>query len=145
MSSSWLKLAGVVAVQRGSQRERAGFMVPSQTLLQGLGDVSETQHLHTAQCVYSLLEPSMLELSQKDMPQQQEDIHGRVPVEGRADRQRMGCCWCHCLEDSYPVSSATTLPSKMFLFRKQLAAYCFSSCSSKGLDITSYFSHLVTH
>lgn len=44
-------------------------MVPSQTLLQGLGDVSETQHLHTAQCVYSLLEPSMLELSQKDMPQ----------------------------------------------------------------------------
>lgn len=140
----WLKLAGVVAVQGGSLQERAAFMVLSQTLLQGLGDMSETQHLHTAQCVYSLLEPAILELSQKDVPQQ-EDIRGRVPVEGRAQRQSMGCCWCHCSEDSYPASSATTLPSKMFLFQKQLAAYCFSSCSSKGLDITSYFSHLVTH
>uniref|UniRef100_A0A4W5MAZ5 HEAT repeat-containing protein 1 n=1 Tax=Hucho hucho TaxID=62062 RepID=A0A4W5MAZ5_9TELE len=62
------KLAGVVAVQQGSLRERAAFVVLSQTLLQGLGDMSETQHLHTAQSVYSLLEPAILELTQKDMP-----------------------------------------------------------------------------
>uniref|UniRef100_A0A673YET4 HEAT repeat-containing protein 1 n=1 Tax=Salmo trutta TaxID=8032 RepID=A0A673YET4_SALTR len=53
---------------RGSLRERAAFVVLSQTLLQGLGDMSETQHLHTAQSVYSLLEPAILELTQKDMP-----------------------------------------------------------------------------
>lgn len=58
----------MVAVQRGSLRERAAFVVLSQTLLQGLGDMSETQHLHTAQSVYSLLEPAILELTQKDMP-----------------------------------------------------------------------------
>ncbi|XP_055746724.1 HEAT repeat-containing protein 1 isoform X1 [Salvelinus fontinalis] len=68
------KLAGVVAVQRGSLRERAAFVVLSQTLLQSLGDMSETQHLHTAQSVYSLLEPAILELTQKDMPTQQEDV-----------------------------------------------------------------------
>uniref|UniRef100_A0A8C7D4I0 HEAT repeat-containing protein 1 n=1 Tax=Oncorhynchus kisutch TaxID=8019 RepID=A0A8C7D4I0_ONCKI len=56
---------------RGSLRERAAFLVLSQTLLQGLGDMSETQHLHTAQSVYSLLEPAILELAQKDMPTQE--------------------------------------------------------------------------
>uniref|UniRef100_A0A8C8GVB2 HEAT repeat-containing protein 1 n=1 Tax=Oncorhynchus tshawytscha TaxID=74940 RepID=A0A8C8GVB2_ONCTS len=49
---------------RGSLRERAAFLVLSQTLLQGLGDMSETQHLHTAQSVYSLLEPAILELQE---------------------------------------------------------------------------------
>nr|XP_046212601.1 HEAT repeat-containing protein 1 isoform X1 [Oncorhynchus gorbuscha]XP_046212602.1 HEAT repeat-containing protein 1 isoform X1 [Oncorhynchus gorbuscha] len=68
------KLAGLVAVQRGSLRERAAFLVLSQTLMQGLGDMSETQHLHTAQSVYSLLEPAILELAQKDMPTQQEGV-----------------------------------------------------------------------
>ncbi|XP_041714076.2 HEAT repeat-containing protein 1 isoform X2 [Coregonus clupeaformis] len=66
------KLAGVVAAQRGSLREMAVFVVLSQTLLQGLGDMSETQHLHTAQSVYSLLEPAILELTQKDMPKQED-------------------------------------------------------------------------
>lgn len=57
------KLAAAVEQQRGSAlRERTSFLVLTKTLLLGLGELSETQHLLTAQRVYSLLEPPLLEV-----------------------------------------------------------------------------------
>uniref|UniRef100_UPI003AB09606 HEAT repeat-containing protein 1 n=1 Tax=Centroberyx gerrardi TaxID=166262 RepID=UPI003AB09606 len=70
------KLAQSVEQQRGSGlRERASFLVLTQTLLQGLGELSETQHLLTAQKLYTLLERPLLELSRDDDAQ---DAEGRV-------------------------------------------------------------------
>uniref|UniRef100_A0A6Q2YUR3 HEAT repeat-containing protein 1 n=1 Tax=Esox lucius TaxID=8010 RepID=A0A6Q2YUR3_ESOLU len=63
------KMAGLVEGQQGSLRERAVFLVLCQSLLEGLGDMSETQHLHTAHRVYTLLEPAVLELTQKHIPE----------------------------------------------------------------------------
>uniref|UniRef100_A0A667YWY1 HEAT repeat-containing protein 1 n=1 Tax=Myripristis murdjan TaxID=586833 RepID=A0A667YWY1_9TELE len=52
-----------VSLLRGSGlRERASFLVFTQTLLQGLGELSETQHLLTAQRVYAVLERPLLEI-----------------------------------------------------------------------------------
>ncbi|XP_037610453.1 HEAT repeat-containing protein 1 isoform X2 [Sebastes umbrosus] len=49
--------------QRGSGlRARTSFLVLTQTLLLGLGELSETQHLLTAQRVYTLLETPLLEV-----------------------------------------------------------------------------------
>uniref|UniRef100_A0A6Q2XAX1 HEAT repeat-containing protein 1 n=1 Tax=Esox lucius TaxID=8010 RepID=A0A6Q2XAX1_ESOLU len=62
-------MAGLVEGQQGSLRERAVFLVLCQSLLEGLGDMSETQHLHTAHRVYTLLEPAVLELTQKHIPE----------------------------------------------------------------------------
>ncbi|XP_040922730.1 HEAT repeat-containing protein 1 isoform X2 [Toxotes jaculatrix] len=57
------KLALLVEQQGGSgPRERASFLVLTQTLLLGLGELSETQHLLTAQRVYAVLEPPLLEV-----------------------------------------------------------------------------------
>lgn len=56
--------------QQGSGlRARASFLVLTQTLLLGLGDLSETQHLLTAQRVYTLLEPPLLENTRDDSTQ----------------------------------------------------------------------------
>lgn len=57
--------------QGSSLRERAAFLVLTQMLLQGLGELSETQHLLTAQRVYALLEPGLLEVTKEDNPQLQ--------------------------------------------------------------------------
>ncbi|XP_068585412.1 HEAT repeat-containing protein 1 [Cebidichthys violaceus] len=57
------KLAQSVERHRGSGlRSRASFPVLTKTLLLGLGELSETQHLLTAQRVYSLLEAPLLEV-----------------------------------------------------------------------------------
>lgn len=57
------KLVLAVEQQQGSDhRARASFLVLTQTLLLGLGKLSETQHLLTAQKVYMLLEHPLLEL-----------------------------------------------------------------------------------
>nr|XP_033467663.1 HEAT repeat-containing protein 1 isoform X1 [Epinephelus lanceolatus] len=57
------KLALCVEQQRGSGlRWRASFLVLTRTLLLGLGELSETQHLLTAQRVYMLLETPLLEV-----------------------------------------------------------------------------------
>lgn len=48
--------------QGGDARARASFLVLTQTLLLSLGELNETQHLLTAQRVYLLLEPPLLEL-----------------------------------------------------------------------------------
>uniref|UniRef100_A0AAY4AU20 HEAT repeat-containing protein 1 n=1 Tax=Denticeps clupeoides TaxID=299321 RepID=A0AAY4AU20_9TELE len=48
--------------QKTGLRQKAAFMVLSHTLLQTLGTLSETQHLHIAQMIYSLLEPKVTEL-----------------------------------------------------------------------------------
>lgn len=53
-----------------SLREKTAFLVLTQTLLQGLGDLAETQHLLTAQRVYNLLEPALLELTHLQDPGQ---------------------------------------------------------------------------
>lgn len=64
------KLALLVEQQRGSAlRARASFLVLTQTLLRGLGELSETQHLLTAQRVYMLLEPPLLEAMRDDSTQ----------------------------------------------------------------------------
>lgn len=57
------KLVLAVEQQQGSDhRARSSFLVLTQTLLLGLGKLSETQHLLTAQRVYMLLERPLLEL-----------------------------------------------------------------------------------
>uniref|UniRef100_H3BVV8 HEAT repeat-containing protein 1 n=1 Tax=Tetraodon nigroviridis TaxID=99883 RepID=H3BVV8_TETNG len=57
------KLALAAEQQQGSDtRARASFLVLTQTLLLSLGELNETQHLLTAQRVYRMLEPLLLEL-----------------------------------------------------------------------------------
>ncbi|KAG7492749.1 hypothetical protein MATL_G00017170 [Megalops atlanticus] len=48
---------------RPSVRERAAFLVLTSTLVQGLSALPETQHLHTAQRIYGLLERPLVELT----------------------------------------------------------------------------------
>lgn len=61
------KLALLVEQQRGSGlRARASFLVLTRTLLLGLGELSETQHLLTAQRIYMLLEPPLLDVIRDD-------------------------------------------------------------------------------
>lgn len=61
------KLALLVEQQRGSTlRARASFLVLTRTLLLGLGELSETQHLLTAQRIYMLLEPPLLDVIRDD-------------------------------------------------------------------------------
>ncbi|KAA0725519.1 HEAT repeat-containing protein 1 [Triplophysa tibetana] len=52
----------VAGRQGSSVRERTAFVVLCFTLLQSLESMSESQHLHTAQSVYKLLEPSLLHI-----------------------------------------------------------------------------------
>ncbi|XP_034426314.1 HEAT repeat-containing protein 1 isoform X1 [Hippoglossus hippoglossus] len=57
------KLVSLVEQQWSSGvRERTSFLVLTRTLLLCLGELSETQHLLTAQRVFTLLEPPLLEL-----------------------------------------------------------------------------------
>lgn len=71
------KLALTVEQQRGSGlRDRTSFLVLTQTLLLGLGELSETQHLLTAQRVYTLLEPPLLEVTRNEEAQvSQKHLH----------------------------------------------------------------------
>ncbi|XP_028989805.1 HEAT repeat-containing protein 1 [Betta splendens] len=67
------KLALTVEQQRGSGlRDRTSFLVLTQTLLLTLGELSETQHLLTAQRVYALLEPHLLEINRGQDAQEAE-------------------------------------------------------------------------
>uniref|UniRef100_A0A3Q0SAU3 HEAT repeat-containing protein 1 n=1 Tax=Amphilophus citrinellus TaxID=61819 RepID=A0A3Q0SAU3_AMPCI len=68
-------LALLVEQQRGSGlRDRAAFLVLTRTLLLGLGELSETQHLLTAQRVFVLLERPLLEIIRSDaLPGEQLD------------------------------------------------------------------------
>eukprot|EP00064_Thunnus_orientalis_P022803 superscaffoldBa00008028_g23023 len=67
------KLAQSVEQQRGSGlRERTSLLVLTRTLLLSLGELSETQHLLTAQRVYTLLEAPLLELAKDDDAQEAE-------------------------------------------------------------------------
>lgn len=64
------KLALLVEQQRCSAlRARASFLVLTRTLLLGLGELSETQHLLTAQRIYMLLEPPLLDVIRDDSAQ----------------------------------------------------------------------------
>lgn len=64
------KLALELEQQRGSGlRARAAFLVLLRTLLLSLGDLSGTQHLLTAQRVYMLLEPPLLDAIKDDSTQ----------------------------------------------------------------------------
>ncbi|XP_064176653.1 HEAT repeat-containing protein 1 isoform X2 [Anguilla rostrata] len=65
------ELVEVAGSQRSSLRERAAFLVLTYTLVQGLPGLPETQHVHTAQRVYSLLEPHLLELTVPQGPEQE--------------------------------------------------------------------------
>ncbi|XP_060950975.1 HEAT repeat-containing protein 1-like [Limanda limanda] len=61
------KLVSLVEQQWSSAlRGRTSFLVLTRTLLLGLGGLSETQHLLTAQRVFMLLEPPLLELIAAD-------------------------------------------------------------------------------
>ncbi|XP_029695501.1 HEAT repeat-containing protein 1 [Takifugu rubripes] len=67
------KLALAVEEQRsGDTRARVSFLVLTQTLLLSLGELKETQHLLTAQRVYLLLEPPLLELIKNSSSQEAE-------------------------------------------------------------------------
>ncbi|XP_070846670.1 HEAT repeat-containing protein 1 [Chaetodon trifascialis] len=69
------KLAQSVEQQRGAGlRARATFLVLTRTLLLGLGELSETQHLLTAQRVYTLLEPPLLEVIRDAAAQEAERV-----------------------------------------------------------------------
>ncbi|XP_070782715.1 HEAT repeat-containing protein 1 [Enoplosus armatus] len=74
------KLTLSVEQQRGSGlRGRPSFLVLTQTLLLGLGELSETQHLLTAQRVYMMLEPLLLEVA-RDTDAQEEERHVSVSL-----------------------------------------------------------------
>ncbi|XP_075313779.1 HEAT repeat-containing protein 1 [Odontesthes bonariensis] len=67
------KLVLLVEQQRGAgPAGRASFLVLTQTLLLSLGQLSETQHLLTAQRVYTLLEPPLLEVARSQDAQEAE-------------------------------------------------------------------------
>lgn len=51
----------ILSRQGSSVRDRAAFVVFSSALLQSLQSMTESQHLHTAQSVYKLLEPLLLQ------------------------------------------------------------------------------------
>lgn len=73
-------LAMLVEQQRCSGlRERAAFLVLTRTLLLGLGELSETQHLLTAQRVYALLERPLLEVIRSDASQVGRPLTSRFP------------------------------------------------------------------
>ena len=73
------KLVSLVEQQSSSGiRERTSFLVLTRTLLLGLGELSETQHLLTAQRVFALLEPPLLELITGDDDLQVSEHH--VPI-----------------------------------------------------------------
>ncbi|GLD57810.1 HEAT repeat-containing protein 1 [Lates japonicus] len=73
------KLALLVEQQQGSGlRERASRLVLTQTLLLGLGELTETQHLLTAQRVYMVLEAPLLEVA-RDADAQEAECHMTVP------------------------------------------------------------------
>lgn len=62
--------------QQGSGlRGRASFLVMAQTLLLSLGELSETEHLLTAQRLYASLEPTLLEISRDDHVQVRPPVH----------------------------------------------------------------------
>ncbi|XP_071318828.1 HEAT repeat-containing protein 1 isoform X2 [Trachinotus anak] len=74
------KLALLVERPWGSGlRERTSFLVLTQTLLLGLGELSETQHLLTAQRVYTVLEPPLLEVT-RDVDAQEAERPVSVPT-----------------------------------------------------------------
>ncbi|XP_066521731.1 HEAT repeat-containing protein 1 [Hoplias malabaricus] len=60
-------------------RDRAAFVVLSHALLQSLDSLSESQHLHTAQTLFSLLEPALEHLDKPDSAQLVEG-QSSVPV-----------------------------------------------------------------
>ncbi|KAM3860028.1 HEAT repeat-containing protein 1 [Diretmus argenteus] len=74
------KLALLVEQQWSSSslRERVSFLVLTQTLLQGLGELSDTQHLLTAHRVYAVLEPPLLEVCRDHHTQDAEGPHRLV-------------------------------------------------------------------
>ncbi|XP_050980668.1 HEAT repeat-containing protein 1 [Labeo rohita] len=52
----------ILSRQGSSVQQRAAFVVFSNALLQSLQSMTESQHLHTAQSVYKLLEPLLLQV-----------------------------------------------------------------------------------
>ncbi|XP_072523688.1 HEAT repeat-containing protein 1 [Salminus brasiliensis] len=62
-------VCGLLARQGSGVRERAAFVVLSHALLQALDSLSESQHLHTAQTLFSLLEPALKRLDTLDAAQ----------------------------------------------------------------------------
>ncbi|XP_023686780.2 HEAT repeat-containing protein 1 [Paramormyrops kingsleyae] len=67
--SSLEGLAEVVGSLRGGVRERAAFLILTFVLVKGLDGLPEAQHLHTAQRVFSLLEPQLQELTAWNLSQ----------------------------------------------------------------------------
>ncbi|XP_048843510.1 HEAT repeat-containing protein 1 isoform X2 [Brienomyrus brachyistius] len=67
--SSLEGLAEVVGSLRGSVRERAAFLILTFVLVKGLDGLPETQHLHKAQRVFSLLEPQLQDLTAWNLSQ----------------------------------------------------------------------------
>ncbi|XP_017566073.1 HEAT repeat-containing protein 1 isoform X1 [Pygocentrus nattereri] len=55
-------------------REKAAFVVLSHTLLQALDSLSESQHLHTAQKLFDLLEPALKQLDAAQLCEGQEVV-----------------------------------------------------------------------
>uniref|UniRef100_A0A8C2ICA7 HEAT repeat-containing protein 1 n=1 Tax=Cyprinus carpio TaxID=7962 RepID=A0A8C2ICA7_CYPCA len=60
--STLQNVCDILSRQGSSVRERAAFVVFSNALLQSLQSMTESQHLHTAQCVYKLLEPLLVQV-----------------------------------------------------------------------------------
>ncbi|XP_016409958.1 HEAT repeat-containing protein 1 isoform X2 [Sinocyclocheilus rhinocerous] len=60
--STLQNVCDILSRQGSSVQERAAFVVLSNALLQSLQSMTESQHLHTAQSVYRLLEPLLLQV-----------------------------------------------------------------------------------
>lgn len=102
----------ILSRQGSSVRERTAFVVFSSALLQSLQSMMEGQHFHTAQSVYKLLEPLLLQ------------VHTIQPEQVRVQMQKQMATiyylWC---------TDAEILASNSFkkiLFRN---SWCSSSAS----------------
>lgn len=74
--------------QHGSGvRERTSFLVLTQTVLLTLGELNETQHLLTAQRLYALLEPHVLEVTRSQDAQVRQPA--TLTAAGASDPRRL--------------------------------------------------------
>lgn len=106
--------------RRSSLRERAAFLVLTRTLLLGLGELSETQHLLTAQRVYALLERPLLEVVRSDASQVGRPLTSPACVEYRRRRVLMDCVGSE-QEAERPVSVPTSFSEAAALYLSRCA------------------------
>ncbi|XP_008297346.1 HEAT repeat-containing protein 1 [Stegastes partitus] len=130
------KLALLVEQRPGSGlRQETSFLVLTRTLLLGLGELSETQHLLTAQRVYLLLERRLLEL--RGAEQVSRLIQFIVMLQSSTLKEHI---YKQSLDFSYSFASSVSALSDFFLVCFQECQHSVSDPSSFSEALTRYLS-----